>query len=139
MDRVSISGLVATTPRYIETAEGKKILSFRLASSQETFDPTTKEFRYDLTNWYTITGFDNVATNGRDSIDKGDRITLSGLLQIRDWDNGERTGTSVEVIAEHMGHDLAYGTTKFERTVITRQVDEPAKHECDCKHCERVS
>ena len=54
------------------------------------------------------------------SINKGDRIIVQGTLRIRDWDNGERNGTSVEVEAEAIGHDLAWGTGVFTRKVLVR-------------------
>jgi single-strand DNA-binding protein len=46
---------------------------------------------------------------------KGERIVVSGRLKVRDWDNGERSGTSVEIEASAIGHDLTFGTSAFER------------------------
>jgi single-strand DNA-binding protein len=69
------------------------------------------------TNWYTITSYRTLAINTIASIGKGDRIVVSGNLRVRDWDNGERTGTSVELEASNIGHDLAWGTSAFTRTV----------------------
>lgn len=109
MEKITIRGLVATTPRYIITQDGLKILSFRLAS----YDSDAPEGQ---TNWYTVSSFNDLAYNGSLSIEKGHRVFLTGSLRIRDWDNGERTGTSVEIEADALGHDLAYGTSKFERT-----------------------
>lgn len=46
-----------------------------------------------------------------------------GRLRVRDWDNGERAGTSVEIEAESIGHDLVWGSSTFVRTVNTREAD----------------
>ena len=73
------------------------------------------------TNWFTITAFRQLALNVASSVSKGDRIIVSGKLRVRDWDNGERTGTSVEIEAETMGHDLVWGTTTFARTTLVRE------------------
>jgi single-strand DNA-binding protein len=73
------------------------------------------------TNWYTITAFRQLALNVASSVSKGDRIIVSGKLRVRDWDNGERSGTSVEIEAETMGHDLVWGTTTFARTTLVRE------------------
>ena len=54
---------------------------------------------------------------------KGDRIIVTGKLRVRDWDNGERTGTSVEIEADSIGHDLSWGSAKFTRTVLVREQD----------------
>jgi single-strand DNA-binding protein len=117
----TVSGLVATTPRHLVTQEGLPITSFRLASSKRRFDRTKKIWVEGETNWFTITAFRQLAINSAASISKGDRIVVSGRLKIRDWDNGERSGTSVEVDAESLGHDLVWGTAEFSRTVLVRE------------------
>ena len=117
----TVSGLVATTPRHLVTQEGLPITSFRLASSKRRFDRTKKIWVEGDTNWFTITSFRQLAINSAASISKGDRIVVSGRLKIRDWDNGERSGTSVEVDAESLGHDLVWGTAEFSRTVLVRE------------------
>ena len=115
---VTISGLVATTPRHLITQDGLPITSFRLASSQRRFDREQNKWIDGETNWFTITGFRQLAINLSTSVQKGERIIVSGRLKIRDWDNGERAGTSVEVEADHVGHDLFWGTSVFTRTVL---------------------
>jgi single-strand DNA-binding protein len=109
---------VATTPRHLITQDGLPITSFRLASSQRRFDREQNKWIDGETNWFTITGFRQLAINLSTSVQKGERIIVTGRLKIRDWDNGERAGTSVEVEAEHVGHDLFWGTSVFTRTVL---------------------
>jgi single-strand DNA-binding protein len=117
----TVSGLVATTPRHLVTQEGLPITSFRLASSKRRFDRNKKIWVDGETNWFTITSFRQLAINSAGSISKGDRIIVSGRLKVRDWDNGERSGTSVEIDAESLGHDLSWGTSEFSRTVLVRE------------------
>jgi single-strand DNA-binding protein len=112
------TGLVATTPRYIKTADGIDICSFRLASASKRFDPKKMEWIEADTNWFTITSFGTLAINAVSSITKGDRIIVSGTLRVRDWDNGEMSGTSVEIEAETLGHDLFWGQSTFTRTTL---------------------
>lgn len=130
----TVSGLVATTPRHLVTQEGLPITSFRLASSKRRFDRTKKIWVDGETNWFTINSFRQLAINSASSISKGDRIVVSGRLKVRDWDNGERSGTSVEIEADSLGHDLVWGTTQFSRTVLVREDpedDEPEENELD--------
>lgn len=47
-----------------------------------------------------------------------------GRLRVRDWDNGERAGTSVEIEAESIGHDLVWGSTTYTRTVKSQESDQ---------------
>jgi len=121
---ITVSGLVATTPRHLITADGLPITSFRLACSTRKFDRSLMKWVDGETNWFTITAFKQLAINTSSAISKGDRIVVSGKLRVRDWDNGERSGTSVEIEAEILGHDLNWGTSVFTRTVLVRDVEQ---------------
>jgi single-strand DNA-binding protein len=118
---ITITGLIATTPRHLITQDGLPITSFRLASSSRTFDRASGEWKDGDTNWFTITCFRKLAINAIASLNKGERVFVTGSLKVRDWDNGERTGTSVEVEADSIGHDLAWGTSTFIRTELVRE------------------
>ena len=111
------------------TQDGLPITSFRLASSQRRFDRSQNRWIDGETNWFTVTCFRQLAINTSESINKGDRIVATGKLRVRDWDNGERSGTSVEIDADAIGHDLSWGTATFIRTILVRETDpadEPA-------------
>lgn len=120
MEIITVSGLVATTPRHLVTQDGLPITSFRLASATMRFDPSLAKWVEGDVNWYTVTSFKQLAINVSGSVSKGDRIFVTGTLRVRDWDNGERSGTSVEIEAQSLGHDLAWGTTTFNRNVLVR-------------------
>jgi single-strand DNA-binding protein len=120
---ITVTGLVATTPRHLVTQDGLPITSFRLAAAHRRFDRATNRWVDGETNWYTITAFRQLAINIAGSISKGERIIASGKLRVRDWDNGERAGTSVEIEVESVGHDLNWGTAVFTRTVLVREPD----------------
>lgn len=123
-EQIAVTGLVATTPRHLVTQDGLPITSFRLASSQRRFDRTQNKWIDGETNWYTISSFRQLAINSSTSVSKGDRVTVLGKLHVRDWDNGERAGTSVEIEADSIGHDLNWGSSSFTRTVLVREADE---------------
>lgn len=122
---LTVAGLVATTPRHIVTQDGLPITSFRLAASTRRFDRAQNKWIDGETNWYTITAFKQLAINIAGSVNKGDRILVTGVVKVRDWDNGERAGTSVEIEATSVGHDLSWGSSVFTRTILVRE-EEPA-------------
>lgn len=124
LSKVSVTGLVATTPRHLVTQDGLPITSFRLAESYRTFNRHTNKWVDGETNWYTITAFRQLAINAAASVNKGDRIVVMGDFRIRDWDNGEAQGTSVEVEATAIGHDMTWGNAVFTRNVLIKE-DEP--------------
>ena len=125
LSKVSVTGLVATTPRHLVTQDGLPITSFRLAESNRRFDRTLNKWVDGETNWYTITAFRQLGINAAASVNKGDRIVVMGDFRIRDWDNGERAGTSVEVEATAIGHDLTWGNSVFTRNVLVKEDEEP--------------
>lgn len=137
-ETISVSGLVATTPRHLVTQDGLPITSFRLASSQRRFDRNQNKWIDGETNWFTITAFRQLAINSAGSVGKGDRVFIGGKLRVRDWDNGERAGTSVEIEADSIGHDLTWGTSVFTRTVLVREPEPDAAEESDESESELV-
>jgi single-strand DNA-binding protein len=56
---------------------------------------------------------------------------VSGKVKIRDWDNGERTGTSVEIDADSIGLDLSFGIGSLQRIVIKPELDEEEAEELE--------
>jgi single-strand DNA-binding protein len=117
MNTIALRGLIATTPRHLVTPDGLPITSFRFAT-------TTGNAVADYTNWYTVTAFNTLAVHAAEALSKGDRVIVLGELRIRDWDNGERSGTSVEIEASTIGHDLEAGrlegVARFVRVLETK-------------------
>jgi len=126
-DNITVTGLVATTPRHITTSEALAITSFRLASSQRRYDRAQQRWIDADTNWYTVSCFRGLATNAAGSLVKGDRVIVTGRLRIRDWQNTDRSGTTVEIEADNLGHDLFWGTATFTR-VVTGADETQAAH-----------
>lgn len=124
IDTLSVSGIVATTPRHVVTSEGLAITSFRLASTQRRFDKGQAQWVDIDTNWYTVVSFRQLAINANKSLNKGDRVVATGRVKVRNWQNDDKSGTSVEIEADALGHDLLWGTSAFERTSLSRDPDD---------------
>lgn len=114
-DIMTLTGIVATEPRSVTTPEGLSITSFRLASSQRRFDRQTQSWVDGETNWYTVSSFRRLAENLAASLTKGDPVLVRGRVRIREWQNEQRSGTTVEVEADSVGHDLLWGRSSFDR------------------------
>jgi single-strand DNA-binding protein len=124
-DTITLTGLVATTPKHVVTSEKVNVTSFRLAATQRRFDTETQKWVDAETNWYTVTAFRDLAVNVVGSIVKGQRILVTGRLHVRAWSTDEKSGTNVEVEAETLGHDLRWGDAQFTRH--THTTAEPAE------------
>lgn len=123
-EKLTVSGIVATTPRHLVTQNGLPITTFRLATSQQKFDVEQNKWVAGDTNWYTITTLRQMAMNIAQCVSKGDRLLVVGRVKVNDWDNGERSGINIEIEAESVGHDLAWGKSVYTRTVLARDVIE---------------
>jgi single-strand DNA-binding protein len=123
-DIITVCGIVATEPRHLVTETGIAITSLRLASPSRRWDRATAAWVNGATNWYTVTAFRSLASNVFKSLKKGDRIVVAGRVRIRTWERDGRGGTSVEIDADGIGHDLAWGISNWVR--VPRQVGDGA-------------
>ncbi|HEY6801204.1 MAG TPA: single-stranded DNA-binding protein, partial [Agromyces sp.] len=122
-DNITVTGAVGSDPRLHVTNQGLAIASFRLASTRRYFDRTKGTWEDGETNWYTVSGFRQLAHNTAASVHKGERVVVHGRLRVRAWENGEKSGTAIEIEADSIGHDLAWGTTTLTKVRVTRESD----------------
>ena len=95
------------------TTTGVSVASFRIASNPRRFDKATNSWIEQETNFLTITAWSQLAENVALSVHKGQSLVVSGKLKVRQWQDGEKNGTSVEIDAVSIGHDLNRGTSEF--------------------------
>jgi single-strand DNA-binding protein len=131
-DNITITGVVGTDPHHHVTGQGLPITSFRLASTRRYFDRAKGSWEDGETNWYTVSAFRQLASNASQSIRKGERVVVCGRLRLRAWETGEKSGTAVEIEADAIGHDLAWGVTSYTKVRSARPADasgEDAEHD----------
>ena len=109
-------GNVATEVRFNTTPEGIPVASFRLAATERKFDRDSSRWIDGEVNWYTVSCWRALAENVANSIQKGDPVFVIGRLSVRSWERDDRSGTSIDITAELVGHDLARGTSTFKRS-----------------------
>lgn len=116
VDTITVTGVMATPVKHTVTSEGLDVSQFRLASSSRRFDPATRGWVDGETNWFTVVAFRQLAANIDVSLDKGHRVVVTGRLKVRDWQDGDKKGRTVEIVADAIGPDLAWGRARYERT-----------------------
>ena len=125
-DTILIRGFTASDPALSTLPNGVPVVNFRLASTPRWQD-ATGTWKEGTTNWYTVKAYRRLAQNIATSIEKGQPLVVSGRQRISRWNREDGTqGTTVEVDALGIGHDLNYGTSTFARTVEKRTVNEGA-------------
>ena len=108
-DLIAITGNLTSPPTRHDVAGGVAMVTFGLASTERRFENGTW---HDVhTNFYNVSVFRKLAEHAYASLEKGQRVILSGKLKVRHWEANGRTGTSVDleatmltVVAEKTGY-----------------------------------
>jgi single-strand DNA-binding protein len=123
-DSITIAGNIAGEIRHTVTAGGVAITSFRVASSQRRYDRVSGSWVDGEPNWFSVSAYRSLAVNAFSSLQRGQRVIVTGRLKVRRWENGERSGIAVEIDADALGPDLLWGTASFQRVSGARD-DQP--------------
>ena len=115
-DLMTVRGFVATDPRTNTTHGGDIVSSFRLAVTERRYEREAGAWVEGHTNWFTVVGFRQLASNICGSVKKGHRVIVVGRLRLKQWENEGRIYHSADIEAESVGHDLYWGSAKFART-----------------------
>lgn len=130
MDTVTIVGKVATDPNQAQTGGGVAVTNFRLASTHRRFDQSAQAWVDSGTNWYSVAAYRQLGEHAKASLRSGDSVIVTGRLRIRNWESNGKSGTSVDIDADAIGHDLRWGTTAYlrsSRTTPAAEVPTPAR------------
>ncbi|MGH1548545.1 single-stranded DNA-binding protein [Leifsonia poae] len=115
-DTVAVRGFVATEPRHLVTEGGLPITSFRLVTTRRRYNRQASAWEDGGHNWYTVSAFRKLALGAAGSIAKGDPVLVAGRIHLREW-TGDKQGVTVEIEADSIGHDLAWGRSRFTKSV----------------------
>lgn len=111
---VSVAGNLATDPERHTAVTGATFATFRVASTERGAARDGSGYEDRHTSFYRVIVWRTLAENALSTLKKGDPIVLSGRLRVSEFTRKDETpGTSVEIEAYHLGHDLALGTTVF--------------------------
>ena len=113
----SVTGYVATQPRFGFTRTQVPTLSMRVGWTPRRRDPKTGDWADEPSSFATVLCYRKVAENAAASLRKGDPIILKGTLKTREFEDAAGSKRiSVDVLAESIGHDLSRGISVFTRS-----------------------
>ena len=112
-DHITIVGNVAADPEFRRLPDGTPVASMRVASTDRRYDAKAGAWVDGLTSWYRVSVFRTLGEHVAASVRKGQRVVVHGVLAIKRWEAGEKSGTDAEIDALAVGHALAFGTTVF--------------------------
>ncbi|MBB2986963.1 single-stranded DNA-binding protein [Terracoccus luteus] len=113
--RVTVHGNVVAEPVERTTRTGGVFTTFRIASTprRRTIDG---RFVDGDTSYFGVIAFNALGANVTVSLQKGQPVIVEGRLSTREWQAADgTTRQSIEVDADHVGHDLGWGRAQFSR------------------------
>jgi single-strand DNA-binding protein len=123
---VVVVGNLAADPEYRRLDNQLEVANFRVGSTRRRFDRGTGTWMDGETSWWRVSCWRGLAANAAKSLRKGERVVVVGRVRTSSWETEDgRSGTSVEVEAEAVGHDLAWGTSEFQRVVRSERLELP--------------
>jgi single-strand DNA-binding protein len=112
----TVAGFVATSPSFSATKSGLPTMTMRVAWTPRRVDRSTGEWTDEPTCFVSVKCYGRTAENCKISLEKGDPVVVTGTLRMHDYESKEGAmRTSVDITASAIGHDLARGTSVFNR------------------------
>lgn len=113
---LTVVGNLVADPELRFTQSGVAVCNFRLASTPRHFDKNRGEWVDGEAIFLSCTLWREAAHNAAESLTKGMRVIVSGVLRARTYETreGERR-TSMEVEVEEVGPSVRYAVAKVHR------------------------
>jgi single-strand DNA-binding protein len=117
----TLRGFVTAEPKLWQpTPTHTPVTEIRVGSTPRRVNRTTGEWEDGDTSYYTVKCWRRLAVNVKGSLRKGDMVLIRGKIVTRTWvDDQQRKRTQMQVEADSVGHDLAYGWSNFNRGAQT--------------------
>jgi single-strand DNA-binding protein len=121
---VTVQGRLVADPDHRVGRTGTPFTVFRVASTARR-PARNGGFEDGSTNFFNVTAFRALGANAARSLKQGDPVIVTGRLKINQFVRADDShGTSVDIDARSIGHDLLFGTTEFTKVVQPQYGDE---------------
>jgi single-strand DNA-binding protein len=116
-NQITLRGYLTAEPKlYQKTPQAVPVTELRVGCSPRRLNHETGEWQELPTSYYRVKCWRRLAINAVSSLHKGDRVLIRGRFYMNTWvDSQQRQRSSLEVEADTLGHDLAYGWSHYLR------------------------
>ena len=114
---IILRGFVTAEPKFWQSSPTQTPLAeIRMGHTPRRLNRATGEWEDGETSYYTIKCWRRLAVNVKGCLRKGDMILVRGKVVMRTWvDDQQRNRVQMQVEADAVGHDLAFGWSHFNR------------------------
>ena len=125
-NQITLRGYLTAEPRlYQKTPTATPVTEIRVGSTPRRLNRETGEWQDAPTSYFTVKCWRRLAINAASSLHKGETVIIRGRFYTNTWvDSQQQTRTTLEIEADSLGHDLAYGWSHFLRGVRQQSRDE---------------
>ena len=113
--KTTVFGFMGTQPTRLGQPGSTPVCSFRLGSTPAYYDTAAGVWKRKSTTWLTVKAFRTLAVNALACLHKGDPVIVSGSLVTEEWTSDGQPHSSLVLVADGIGHDLARGQDTFTR------------------------
>lgn len=114
---ITLVGNVVADPELKYTPSGAAVTNFRVASTPRKFDSQSNQWVDGDALFLTCNVWRQAAENVANSMNKGDRVIVSGRLRQRSYETREGEKRTVfEVEVDEVGPSLKYATAQVTKT-----------------------
>jgi single-strand DNA-binding protein len=116
-NQITLRGFVTAEPKFRQTTQtATPVAEIRVGSTPRRLNRETGEWQDAPTSYYTVKCWRRLAINAASSLSKGDMVVIRGRFYMNQWtDSQQRPRATLEIEADSLGHDLAYGWSHFLR------------------------
>lgn len=110
---ITLVGNLVEDPEMRFTSAGLAVVHFTVASTERVYDKTTQQWKDGPAMFLRCTGWRQMADNIAESLGRGDRVVVCGILRQRRFetkDGQKRTDFELEV--QEVGPSLRFATAK---------------------------
>lgn len=119
---LTVAGNLTATPDLRMTKQGTSVANFTIASTPRSFDQQTNKWEDGQATFLRCTAWREQAENIAESLNKGDRVVVTGTLAQRDYvtKEGEKR-TSTELDVEEVAASMRYTQVQVQRRARNRE------------------
>lgn len=114
---ITLVGNIVADPELRYTPSGAAVANFRVASTPRKFNPQTNQWEDEEALFLACNIWRHPAENVANTLHKGDRVVVTGVLKQRSYDDREGNKRTVyEVEVDEVGPSLRYATAQVAKT-----------------------
>lgn len=116
-NQITLRGYLTAEPKlYQKTPQAVPVTELRVGCTPRRLNHETGEWQDLATSYYQVKCWRRLAINAVSSLHKGDQVLIRGRFYMNNWvDNQQRPRSTLEIEADTLGHDLAYGWSHYLR------------------------